>query len=68
LRGDLDPEIQIVRQLALEFDAIYIPFDGLFAAASSKREPAFWAADGVHPTSVGHAFMAIEWLKAMGID
>ncbi|NMB96588.1 MAG: SGNH/GDSL hydrolase family protein [Clostridiaceae bacterium] len=64
-REDLDPKIQVVRQLAREFNAIYIPFDGIFAAASTKREPAFWAADGVHPTSAGHALIALEWLKAV---
>ncbi|HOJ10851.1 MAG TPA: SGNH/GDSL hydrolase family protein [Clostridiales bacterium] len=64
-REDLDPKIQAVRLLAIEFNAIYVPFDGIFAAASVKREPAFWAADGVHPTSAGHALMAIEWLKAV---
>ena len=64
-REDLDPKIHVVRQLAREFNAIYIPLDGIFAAASAKREPAFWAADGVHPTSAGHALIAMEWLKAI---
>lgn len=64
-REDLDPKIQVVRQLAREFNAIYIPLDGIFAAACTKREPAFWAADGVHPTSAGHALIATEWLKTI---
>ena len=57
-RVDLDPKIIAVRELAVEFGAILIPFDGLFAQASCKKEPAFWAADGVHPSQAGHAFMA----------
>ncbi|HHV97251.1 MAG TPA: SGNH/GDSL hydrolase family protein [Clostridiaceae bacterium] len=64
-REDLDPKIHVVRQLAREFNAIFIPLDGIFAAASVKKEPAFWAADGVHPTSAGHALIAMEWLKAV---
>lgn len=64
-REDLDPKIQVARELAREFDALYIPFDGIFARASALREPKFWAADGVHPTAVGHALMAQEWLKAV---
>jgi acyl-CoA thioesterase-1 len=64
-REDLDPKIQVVRKLALEFGAILIPYDGIYAAACAKREPAFWAADGVHPTYEGHALMSIEWLKAV---
>jgi lysophospholipase L1-like esterase len=64
-REDLDPKIAAVRELAREFGAIYIPLDGLLAAATTRREPAFWAADGVHPTQVGHAFIARAWLQAL---
>ncbi len=64
-REDLDPKIAVVRRLAREFDALYVPFDGLFAQAAAQREPAFWASDGVHPTPAGHAFMAQAWLRAV---
>ena len=63
---DLDPKIQVVRQLAQEYGALYIPFDGLFAQAATRREPSFWAEDGVHPTPAGHALMAQAWLRAVG--
>ena len=65
-REDLDPKIAVVRKLAREFEAIFIPLDGILAAASAVREPAFWAADGVHPTPQGHALIAQAWLKAVG--
>ena len=64
-REDLDPKIDAARRIAREFGAIYIPLDGLFAAESTRREPGFWAADGVHPTPAGHAFIAQQWLKAV---
>lgn len=64
-REDLDPKIAIVRKLAREYSAVYVPFDGLFAQAATQREPAFWAADGVHPTAPGHALMAQAWLRAV---
>ncbi len=64
-REDLDPKIHVVRNLALEFGALYVPFDGVFASACSKREPSFWAADGVHPTPAGHALMAKTWLDTI---
>ena len=64
-REDLDPKIQVVRGLALEFGALYVPFDGIFANACTKREPSFWATDGVHPTQAGHALMARAWLDAV---
>ena len=64
-REDLDPKIHAARSLAREFDALYIPLDGLFAQASTRREPAFWAPDGVHPTPAGHALITQAWLKAV---
>jgi lysophospholipase L1-like esterase len=65
-REDLDPKIQAARELAREFNAVYIPFDGIFAAAAAKADPVFWAEDGVHPTYSGHALMAENWLRAVG--
>jgi acyl-CoA thioesterase-1 len=64
-REDLDPKIQAARKLALEFNAIYIPYDGIFAQASTKRSPSFWTPDGVHPSQAGHALMAKHWLEAV---
>ena len=65
-RADLDPKIQIVRRLAREFGALLTPLDGLFAQAATRREPAFWADDGVHPTPAGHALIAQAWLRTVG--
>jgi lysophospholipase L1-like esterase len=65
-REDLDPKIAVVRKLAQEFDARFIPLDGMFAAAATQREMAFWLPDGVHPTPAGHALIAQAWLRAVG--
>lgn len=67
-REDLDPKIQVVRELAREFGAVLVPLDGLFAQASMRAEPAFWAPDGVHPSPAGHALIARAWLAAVGAD
>jgi acyl-CoA thioesterase I len=64
-RDDLDPKIQANRRLALEFGAIYIPLDGLFAQVSTKKPPIFWSQDGVHPSQSGHALIAQHWLDAV---
>jgi acyl-CoA thioesterase-1 len=65
-REDLDPKIAVVRRLAREYGAVLVPFDGLFAQAATRRSPAFWASDGVHPSPAGHALMAQAWLRAVG--
>jgi lysophospholipase L1-like esterase len=66
-REDLDPKLAVVRQLAREFNALLIPLDGIFASACTQQPPAFWAADGVHPSSAGHALIAKSWLEAVGV-
>jgi acyl-CoA thioesterase-1 len=64
-REDLDPKIAAVRRLAREFAAMLVPLDGIFAQAATQRELTFWAGDGVHPTSAGHALIAQSWLRAV---
>jgi len=67
-REDLDPKIQVVRCLAKEYADKFIPMDGIFTryAVEGVKE-ADMAADGVHPTPLGHGIMAIEWLKVLDI-
>jgi acyl-CoA thioesterase-1 len=66
-REDLDPKIQVVRDLAQEYGARYVALDGLFAQACAEAPAAYWAPDGVHPTPAGHARIAQAWLRAMGV-
>lgn len=64
-REDLDPKIQVVRELAREFASAYLPLDGIFAQAAAIREMPFWSEDGVHPTFTGHALIARHWIEAV---
>jgi len=61
-REDLDPKINVVKELAREFKTMYLPLDDLFARACKKKEPSFWAEDGVHPTPAGHFLIARAWM------
>ncbi|MHB9024553.1 MAG: SGNH/GDSL hydrolase family protein [Armatimonadota bacterium] len=65
-RPGLEARINIVRQLAREYNALYIPLDGLFATACTRAEPSFWSGDGVHPSPAGHALIAQAWMAAVG--
>jgi lysophospholipase L1-like esterase len=64
-REDLDPKINVVRELSREFGALLVPLDGLFAQASMTAPPEFWAPDGVHPSPAGHALIAKAWLSTV---
>ena len=66
-RADLNPRIDVVRKLALEFKTDLIPLDGLFAQAATQAPPEFWAADGVHATIPGHQLITDAWLANAGI-
>ncbi len=66
------PEFETRRAFAAEVakgaGAIWVPFQEAFAAAvKAGTEPAYWAADGVHPTQAGHGLMAKVWRDSVGI-
>lgn len=63
-RAILRTEQKIVRRLAEEFGATFVPLQQLFDQARTVREPAYWLWDGTHPTEAGHALIAREFLKA----
>jgi lysophospholipase L1-like esterase len=62
-REDFDPKIDVVRKLAVEFGAEFIPLDGIFAEAATRAPAAHWIPDGVHPGPAGNALIADEWLR-----
>jgi lysophospholipase L1-like esterase len=66
-REDLNPKIDVVRKLAVEFGAELLPLDGLFAQAAAQAPAGYWAADGVHPTPAGHGLIAQAWLENAGV-
>lgn len=63
-RCDLDPKIQIVRKLALEFDTLFVPLDGIFNQLGIRYVFDKFTLDGVHPTPAGHQVIAKQWLTA----
>lgn len=66
-REDLDPKIQVIRELGKEYADYYLPLDGIFAKAVATRYNCKQLAeDGVHPNSLGHSIIAEEYLKALG--
>ncbi|MEV6129010.1 hypothetical protein AB0M05_19580 [Streptomyces violaceusniger] len=62
-RTDLDPKIQVVRELAGKYGAPLLAADGMFTELAATTGPEYWAADGVHLTPAGHAALAAAWLR-----
>jgi lysophospholipase L1-like esterase len=58
---------KVVKDLALEFNLAFIPYQNIFDEAC-KYEPAkTWTYDGVHPTTIGSQLMAKAWLKIINL-
>ncbi|MBN8219113.1 MAG: SGNH/GDSL hydrolase family protein [Spirochaetes bacterium] len=65
--AEMNERRAVVAGLAKEFDAVWVPFQTLFDDSLRQAPPAYWAADGVHPTLAGHQRMADQWLAATGL-
>lgn len=61
---DIAPRQHLVKTLAAEFGAVFVPLQGAFTAALQAAPPEFWAYDGIHVTPAGAAIIAREWCKA----
>ncbi len=55
------------RRVADRAGARFIGLHEMFQRRAAKSSPAYWAADGVHPTAAGHEAMAREWLDKAGM-
>lgn len=53
------------RNIAQEFDAVFVPFQKVFDDAQKTAPGVYWTYDGVHPTIAGARLMANAWLQAV---
>ena len=61
---ELHRRADAVRELAKEFGAVFVPYQAMFDAALKKYSATELAADGVHPSPLGHQLMAQAWREA----
>ncbi len=64
---EFDQRRAVAKKLAEELGLLFVPFQSMFDEAVRKAPPAYWAADGVHPTVAGHALMAKTWRQVVGV-
>jgi lysophospholipase L1-like esterase len=62
---DFDGYRAAAQNIAKSFGAAFVPFQSVFDDAIQDAPPAYWAADGVHPTMAGAQRMAQAWLTAV---
>ena len=63
---DLDPKRRLIKGLADEYGAVFVPLQETFLNAATTGRASDLASDGVHPTQAGHRLIAETWLKAVG--
>ena len=56
---------QVVKRLAAEYQAIFVPFQSIMNQAVETTSVEYWTYDGVHPSAAGHALMAQFWLQTV---
>ena len=64
---DLDPKRAVVAKLAAEFGAGFVPLQSVLDVAIAEHGAAAIAADGVHPTELGHRLIANAWLEVAAL-
>jgi lysophospholipase L1-like esterase len=63
---EIDRRREAARSVASAFGAPFVPFQSVFdRAVAAGTAPAYWAADGVHPTPQGHQLMSDAWLASV---
>ncbi len=55
----------VASELAVEFQAAFIPYQSVFDEAIKRAPEGYWSADGVHPLLPGARLMSLAWLEAV---
>ena len=63
----LPPFIEAVRQLATEHDVMLVDHYKMFTEQKQGAENRTWFSDAIHPNGLGHAHMAAEMFRVIGI-
>lgn len=68
MREAMDLYGGLAREVANDVDATFIDVQAAFDLVLQYTESVDWADDQIHPNQPGHAVIALEYLKAFGID
>lgn len=64
---EFDERRAAARRVAERAGAVFVPLQSMFDELSFRKDPAYWAYDGVHPTPAGHAAIARRWREVVGL-
>ncbi|MGH7520073.1 MAG: GDSL-type esterase/lipase family protein [Gemmatimonadales bacterium] len=61
---EFDQRRAAAARVAKQARATFVPLQAVFDRHLRSAPPAYWAADGVHPTPAGHGLIAEQWRRA----
>lgn len=64
-QNEMAPRQAIVKEMAAQVNAVYIPLQDVFLSACEKAPADYWIWDGIHPMPAGHQLIAQEWIKTV---
>jgi lysophospholipase L1-like esterase len=64
---EFDERRAAARRVAQQAGAQWVPLQKKFDELAARYSPEYYAADGVHPTPAGHAVIAEQWRKVVGV-
>lgn len=62
---EFDQRRAAAQRVAQRAGARFLPLQAMFDDLARRAPPAYWAADGVHPTPAGHGAIAQAWMDAI---
>ena len=63
--SEFDGFRKVAKEIADNFDAVFIPYQNIFDKAQQSAPGVYWTNDGVHPSLAGSMLMAHAWLETI---
>ena len=61
--GEMAKRAEICHELAIKYDAVFVPLREEFERLTNKFGAEVWSEDCIHPTPAGHEVIAQKWLE-----
>ncbi len=63
VRSEVQKRAEMAKKIAEKHGLVFVPLQEGFDRLCVQAPAAYWLADGVHPTTMGHAFIKNQWLQ-----
>ncbi len=63
IRAEVKKRAEVARHLANKYNLVFIPLQDKLDELTKSAPVSYFFKDGVHPTNIGHEFIAREWVK-----